>query len=361
MIFLLLFSFPGVYAQSRKTENLIIVTLDGFRWQELFEGADSSILFNKKYTDDPAVGERFWGTTMQQRRARLLPFFWNVIGDQGQLYGNRNFNNRVDCSNPHWFSYPGYSELLTGLVDRRVRSNNKIKNPNPTVLECINRHEAYQGKVAAFSTWDVIPYVIRATDAKIPVNTGTPEARTAAFRSGDLFLTNHRQSFNTSYERTGDSFTFYLAFDFLKQEKPNVLYISFDETDSYAHGGHYSQYLRAAHHADKMISELWRWIQADPQYKDRTTLLITTDHGRGKKTPASWKKHGRLTSGSGQVWFAVIGPDTPGTGEIRTASTYFQKQFAKTAAAFLGIDFTSKMPVGDAIEMMRFIPELTTR
>jgi hypothetical protein len=66
-----------------------------------------------------------------------------------------------------------------------------------------------------------------------------------------------------------------------------------------------------------LIKELWNWIQSNENYKDKTTLILTTDHGRGKKIHR-WKKHGRHIFGSGQMVFAVIGPDTPARGEIRT-------------------------------------------
>src|SRR5581483_1857340 len=39
-------------SQSRKTENLVIVTLDGMRWQEVFGGIDSALVVNKTFTKD---------------------------------------------------------------------------------------------------------------------------------------------------------------------------------------------------------------------------------------------------------------------------------------------------------------------
>lgn len=36
------------------TENLFIITIDGFRWREVFDGADSALLFNEEYTPDTA-------------------------------------------------------------------------------------------------------------------------------------------------------------------------------------------------------------------------------------------------------------------------------------------------------------------
>jgi hypothetical protein len=357
--FLLIFSFA--LAQPHKTENIIIITLDGFRWQELFAGADSAILFNKDFTTDCSTQEKFWDTSPHARRENLLPFIWNVIGTKGQLYGNRNFNNRVNCANPHWFSYPGYSEMLTGLVDKRIRSNKKIKNPNYTVLEYINNQDEYQGKVAAFSTWDVIPFIIRAAETGIPSNSGSMLDRTISVGAGEALLNGIQEMFSVPYGDCQDVFTFYFAFQFLKKERPRVLYISLEETDEHAHGGRYDKYLRAAYNTDSMIAELWDWLQNDKQYKDKTTLLLTTDHGRGNISPTSWKKHGRLALGSGQIWFAVLGPDTRPHGEMKSHSKYFQKQFAKTAAAFLGLDYSNVVPVGDRIQSMHTIRALTAR
>ena len=50
-----------------------------------------------------------------------------------------------------------------------------------------------------------------------------------------------------------DVFTYFAAREYLKAYKPKVLYIAFDETDDFAHGGLYDQYLGAAHAEDAMI------------------------------------------------------------------------------------------------------------
>lgn len=348
-LFIFFFAVSTVQAQQRRTENLVIVTLDGFRWQELFTGADSAILFNKDYTADTSLQDRFWATSAAQRREALLPFFWSTLGTQGQLYGNRYQGNKVNCANPFWFSYPGYSELFTGMVDLRVRSNNKIENPNPSVLEFIHSQPEYEGRVAAFHTWDVIPYVIRADRAAIATACGKI-TKDSCGQQITLPKNTHRY----------DSNTFQYAFDYIQKKSPKVVFISFDGTDDFAHRGKYDQYLKAAHDTDARMAQLWNWLQTHAPYKDRTTLLITTDHGRGKG-PNSWKGHGRLAFGSGQIWFALIGPDTPAQGEIKTESQLFQRQFAKTAARFLGLEFENTEPVGEAIHTMMVPDQFTAR
>ncbi len=63
-----------------KTENHVIITLDGMRWQEVFGGADSALLLNKKYTKDSAgTSKKFWDNSAVTRRKKLFSFIWNTI------------------------------------------------------------------------------------------------------------------------------------------------------------------------------------------------------------------------------------------------------------------------------------------
>lgn len=350
---LLLCSCGLLPAQERKTENLVIITLDGFRWQEMFQGADQDLLRDKDYCPNQRIADRFDAPTGQERREKLLPFFWNVIGTQGQLYGNREYKNRVNCSNPHWFSYPGYSELLVGFVDKRIKSNDHIENPNYTVLEYIRdqKPETFNGRVAVFSTWDAIPFIVREKTARIPANGGNEPCEPIAANSREALLNELQQVAVNPHGERYDAFTFYQAFEHMQKQRPRLVFLSFDETDEHGHGGRYDSYLTSAHYTDRMIGILWNWLQSQPDYKDKTTLLITTDHGRGQGRH-NWKNHGRLAFGSGEMWFAVLGPDTPAAGEIKTPNQYWQKQIAKTAAAFLGVTYENTEPVGDVVTEM---------
>lgn len=343
-------------AQESETRNIVIVTLDGYRWQELFEGADKRILENEKFTSDSTIAKVFDGDTDEVRREKLMPFFWNTIARQGQLYGNRNVGNKVNCSNFHLLSYPGYSEMLVGFAERKVTSNDLKTNPNPTVLEVINDQEGYVGKVAAFSTWIAFPYILREEKSNIYVNAGTDEAKGSVNeREKDL---NRLQVENKNpHGSRYDEYTHGFAMEYMKRKHPRVVFISFDETDEHGHGGRYDQYLKAANKADDLIRQTWEYIQSDPFYKDRTTLLITTDHGRGSGKK-SWRNHRLLAPGSGQIWFAVLGPDTPAFGEMKFKAKYYQKQIAKTVAAFLGVGYQNRKPVGDIVQTMLAVPAI---
>ena len=131
-------------APATGVDNVLIVTFDGFRWQELFGGYDASL--NTK-TDGGVrrpedLAARFDKPTPEARRETLLPFFWSVVAREGQVLGDASRGSRVRVTNGFWFSYPGYNEMLSGAADPRVDSNDKKPNPNVTVLEWLNRGPA---------------------------------------------------------------------------------------------------------------------------------------------------------------------------------------------------------------------------
>jgi hypothetical protein len=346
LVALVLFQFFSVAARGQNSQNIIIVTLDGYRWQELFHGADRSILFNDKYTRDTAAVSFFWADDESERRKILMPFMWNMISRNGQLYGNRGYGNKVNCTNLQLISYPGYSEMLVGFSNPAVSSNRKVDNPSPTVLEAIGKHPAFQDEVAAFATWDAFPFILRQSKSRIYVNAGKQTAK------GDISI--DEQALNHLMETSqvrSDSITFRYAMEYMKRERPRVTLISFDGTDAGAHRGDYAAYLRSAHRADRMLGELWRWVQQQPDYRNKTTLLVTTDHGRGTGKN-NWRKHKLLIHGSRQIWFAVMGPDTPSFGEMRIKSVTYQRQAAKTIAAFLGLPYRNEQRVGEVVQTM---------
>jgi Type I phosphodiesterase / nucleotide pyrophosphatase len=332
----------------QQTENLVIVTLDGMRWQEVFGGVDEVLVNDSVYNADrEGLKKRFWATTPEERREKLFPFLWKVVAQEGQLYGNRKYDNKIDNANPYWFSYPGYNEIFTGYPDTGVNSNDKIENPNVNVLEFINKQTAYNGKVAVFSTWDVFPYILNSKRSGVFVNA---DVDTLHFGSPALQLINDMQFLTTKpIGVRPDIFTYMAAREYLKAYKPRVLYIAFDETDDFAHEGRYEQYIGSAHAEDGMIADLWKTIQSIPQYKGKTTLLITCDHGRGDNPKSNWKHHGKDIPDAHEIWLAVVGPDSKELGEVKKPGQLYQKQIAATLAKLLGLQFVAPHPIAEPI------------
>lgn len=328
-------------AQSgRKVENVIVVTLDGFRWQELFGGADETLLNSKQggVRDLSRLKARYWRTKAADRRETLMPFLWGTIAKQGQIFGNPARKAAARSTNGLKFSYPGYSEIFCGVADPRINSNSKKENPNLSVLEYLNSRPAYRGKVEAVCTWDVFPSIFRVQQSGLRVHSGWTPFKGEA-------LTKSEQQANEYLERLPriwpdnvfDAFTMEAARSALTQRKPRVLYIGLGETDEWGHGRRYDLYLEAARSADQFLAETWQALQKDAQYKDKTALIVTTDHGRGA-TRVDWTDHGKKVPGAEFIWIAVLGPDTPARGE-RTNVEVAQAQVAATIAALLGEDF----------------------
>lgn len=351
-LFLALLLLPLYFygAAQTKTENVILITIDGCRWQDVFTGADSVLIRLKDQTKDTASFlTKYWRNDSEERRKVLMPFLWNTIVPSGQIYGNRIFSNYVNVSNKMWFSYPGFSEIICGFADdARINSNDPVPNPNTNVLEFLNAKPNFKGKVAAFSSWNTFPYIINEQRSGVLVNSGFEPMQ--GNKESVLLMNKLMRKVPEFIDGVrNDAFTFYQAFEYLKNEHPRVLYIALDETDDLSHAGRYDLYLNAMNYTDLMIAELWEWIQSTPSYKNKTTMIITIDHGRGIG-PEEWKSHGKKIARSDETWFAVIGPDTPATGEVKTRGQIYNSQYAATIAALLGFEYTNTKKVGDVIK-----------
>ena len=331
--------------RSVRTENLLIVTFDGLRWQEVFNGADSALMNKDRggIKDLPAVNRRYWCESVDARREALLPFLWGTVAKHGQLFGNRAKGSEVRVTNGLNFSYPGYNEIFCGFPDPRVKSNDPVDNPNVNVLEWLNRRPEFRGRIAAFGSWEVFPAILNAKRSGLLVNAGfTP---LDGIDSPDVQMLNHLMAETplAGEETRYDAFTFRAARAYLLAKKPRVLYMSFDETDAQGHAGRYDRLLDSAHKNDNYVQQMWELMQQMPQYQGKTSLIVTTDHGRGDP-PTEWKSHGEKIKGSEFTWIGVLGPDTPALGERTNIDPVTHCQIAATIAALLGQDYNADVP-----------------
>lgn len=348
-------TFYTAGAQVTNPQNLVIITIDGMRWQEVFGGADSSVLFAGKFLtkDSASTVKEYWSKNPVERREAVFPFLWNTIAKQGQVYGNRYLKNYVNVKNRYWFSYPGYNEIFTGFPDTLVNSNDYMANPNENVLAFINKQPAYANKVCAFTNWNAFKRILNEQRSGILVNDGIEQLSEQYVKDSYPLQMLNKLQYNLPAlwdEDRMDGLTYQFAKEFMMQQHPKVMYISFGETDEWAHSGKYDFYLDAAHYTDDMIKDLWAYLQTDKIYRGKTTLLITTDHGRG--IHEKWTSHNNKTPGSNEIWFAAIGPGIQPAGEIKTAGQLYQAQLAQTMAALLGFRFTANHPVEEKIESL---------
>jgi hypothetical protein len=335
-------------AQGRKTERVVLVTLDGARWQDVFTGLDEGLLRDATAKDvdltTTTAYRRFWARSPAERRDKLMPFLWRTVARDGVLAGDRTRGSVVAVANAHRFSYPGYSEMLTGEAhDAVIKSNDPIRNPFPSVLQFVRRKlRLPAAKVATFASWGVFSSIVESVPGETMVNAGLQPYDSPSAAVSALSELQHEAPVPWENIRH-DAFTFTFAMDYLKRAQPVLLVIGFDEMDDWAHDGKYDLVLDALHRADRDLERLWTVLQNDPNYRDRTTLIVTADHGRGRLGDA-WRRHGAAVEGADEVWLALLSPDVSLRGEWTPPAPLFQNQIAATIATLLGLDYREQNP-----------------
>jgi hypothetical protein len=335
----------GMAAQpSSRATNVLVVSMDGMRWQEVFGGLASDYMSKEQggVSDRAPFDKRFDAPTPAERRERLMPFLWTVIAKRGQVFGESTIGSEARVTNGLRFSYPGYNEMLAGFADPRIDSNDEVFNPNVTVLEWLNQKPAFAGRVAAFASWELLPWILNEPRSKIPMNGDGPPITDASTDRGRL-INEISSDLPPLWGATRlDAPTGIGALEYLRTRKPRVLYVMLGETDEWAHERRYDLYLDAAWRNDRFVKRLWETAQAMPEYADRTALIVTTDHGRGD-APADWPNHGRETAASDRIWIAAMGPGVASLG-VRSNAPATQSQVAATIAALLGEDYVRDQP-----------------
>ncbi len=325
-----------------RTENVILVTLDGVRIEELFAGMDAAIAASTAddgYSEIDVARDRYWRKSAAERRMALMPFFWGKLAPNGVVLGNPELGSLVKVRNTIKWSSPGYSEIMTGAAQAEIVDNTLLRYPHRTIAEYIlNELQLEKSRVAQFGSWEGLKFAASSRDDAFVMN-GAYEALPPALSTPEMdMLVALRNDIQGLWEESSnDVLTFRLAQSYLVKHKPRFLWLGLSQSDDWAHAGRYDRLLDYLHLADRLLSELWATLQADEFYRDRTTLIITTDHGRGR-APDDWLEHDESIPGSEDIWIAVIGPDTPATGEAGPSATVYQADVAATIARLLQLD-----------------------
>ncbi len=348
--FIFLLSTIVVAAQDApKTQNVILVTWDGYRWQELFKGAEKKLINSKKLVKDvDALKKNFWTGDNVSSREKITPFIWNTMAKQGSIIGERKKASKMKVTNRYRFSYPGYNEIFSGYGDPKVNSNDFPDNHNLTIFDLLQADEKFKNKSVAVATWDAFPRIINNKRNGVPVYVNIKDSA-GKCTSGNLTFEgwNEKCPASNGFILT-DSLTYRFAKEYISKNHPRFAFIGFDETDHFGHEGNYDSYLHSANQLDSYMQDLWNFIQNDPQYKDNTTLIITCDHGRGKTGTQMWRHHGGLILPADKIWLAAIGAGIKNEGTLKQGK-FYQKQIAATIATLFGKQFYEGKKIGKPI------------
>ena len=236
-LILILFLMPLMaFAKGDDFPRLVIITIDGLRWQEVFSGAEESLLSNTKEVRNVEQTRRlYWRHTPVDRRMALMPFVWNTVAKQGMLIGNRNLGSVMQVANKTNISFPGYSEMMTGIVDEDIKGNDPIPNPHLNVLEVANQDLRYKGSVVMYGSWKSTRYAIHNEEAHIPASVSyeknIAKTQTPVLKMVDRMMEGMPHYWGSEHF---DAFTYAYAIETLKADHPKVMWISFGDCDEWA-------------------------------------------------------------------------------------------------------------------------------
>jgi hypothetical protein len=229
-------------------ERVVLITVDGVRWQDFFNVHGASLARD------------------------LFPCFWRTMAPRGLVV-------RGDTIASVPLSLPGYQGLMTGR-QQACDSNDCDAVAEETVLEYVQR--ALGRPVAAFASWTGLQRAV----GNVPLDTTRagppppwPDAR-------------------------WDEETWTRAMASLRAHRPRLLYIGLLDSDEWAHRGDRDRYVATLHQYDRYLCELDETL-SQLGLQARTTVIVTTDHGRGPG--ANWHSHGAYPEAR-EVFFAFIGP-----------------------------------------------------
>jgi len=231
--------------------NVFIVVIDGIRFSEAF----------------PLKGAN-------------LPHIWNDLRPRGTIFNNfRNEGRTVTC--------PGHASFLTGAYED-LANDGSMRPTHPTLFEFFRSETGLPGSacydIAGKKKLHMLAY---STDPKYGKEFG------AVWESP---------------EHTTDTATWKLLSSVMDRDHPRLVIVNFPSVDYNGHDSDWTGYLGAIRTADSLVYLLWNKIQSDEFYRDRTTMFVSSDHGRHEDKSGGFENHGCPCEGCRHIIGLGIGP-----------------------------------------------------
>jgi hypothetical protein len=279
---------------------VVLLTIDGVRWQDVYSSVDESLGFGGGY----------------------MPVLRDLVAREGAMLGAPGYG-RMDASGPNFVSMPGYTEIFTGRAP--TCADNECGRPEqPTFLEDLAARGA---KVAVFASWEKVGRAVAHATPAFFVSAGRPDGDTQnPYPGGGAYRP--------------DPSTMELSLSYLRENQPDVLVVSLGDTDEYAHHGNLRGYTDALTRADAFIGRINATLATMGERGARTHLFVTTDHGRAQ----GFNEHGGRYPESGRVWLAAVGPRIATHGFVTSRNHHLRD----LAGAIVAVA-TKDEPAGSAL------------
>ena len=321
----------------RSESAVVLVVLDGVRWQEIFNGIDPAMARQRRMTGGEADPRS------------LMPNLHRLIESDGLAIGAPGHGGEISATGPQFISLPGYIEIFAGKPDFGCYRNDCAPAPARTVADQVEDASGVDD-VALVASW---PNIARAASAvpgfaltagrKLVAREDTLRGDPATARLLDQGA--RASAFPGDGEYRPDSFTKPIALRVLASARPRFLFVGLGDADEYAHRNDYRGYLGALRSSDEFLGALTETLHSMGSRGRHTTVLVTTDHGRAY----NFMDHGPASPESGRVWLVAAGPDVRGRGLVAAGRHHTLSDVAPTVRALLGIGEGDAPPIPEIV------------
>jgi hypothetical protein len=337
------FTASPLVTEARRDERaesaVVLVVLDGVRWQEVFYGADRSLA--RVHGLNPLA----WVNPRD-----LMPNIHRLVQTQGVAIGAPGHGAQISASGPQFISLPGYLEIFAGKPDLVCDRNDCARPPARTIADQV-RDASGPDDVALVASW---PNIARAASADVSgfvVTAGRTLVERAAVLQADPALARLLEHGAAAPAWPGegqyrpDGFTAKIALRYLETNRPRFLFVGLGDADEYGHRDDYAAYLEAVHQADTFVGDLVEVLGRMGARGRHTTVIVTADHGRAY----DFKDHGPQFPESGRVWLTAFGADLKAQGLAVAAHRYTLSDVAPTVRSLLGMTEGSGEPIAEIV------------
>ncbi|MBX3190454.1 MAG: hypothetical protein KF819_25865 [Labilithrix sp.] len=291
--------------------RVVLVTLDGARWQDVFDAG------------------------IMSRTAEIVAKSGIAFGADAPRGASCGIVRTASGAN---VSLPGYLEIFTGRATS-CADNACAPIEEPTLLDAAAT--SVPGAVASIGSWEMLDRAVSNGSSRAVVATGRrawPGARLTAGGRLDTLVGEGLRA--NAYPGVGayrpDTHTAAIALEYFRVATPVFLHVGLGDMDEWAHRGDHAAYVGAMRDADAFIGELADTLASMGAIGARTTVIVTADHGRN----ADFRHHGPAHPESARVFVIAFGARVEHRGVSCAPRDLTLADVAPTIRVLLGLEAT---------------------
>lgn len=342
---------PVVPVRASVTRNVILVVLDGVRWQDVFYGVDPVMQL-----DAPA--------TPTLRAPELVPALFSLmsrgvgLGAAPTGSGLDRVRGAVYVPAPY-ISLPSYRTIVTGgdppedCIDNNSSGCWASNSPGRFLWTEV---AATGATVGAVGSWPTLRHLVAPGELRVDYSFGYgADDSSQTLLVGDYAsMRAHAQSLGSAPANHGtyrrDEETIALALKYVEDRQPRFLFVSLGDADEYGHASvgtsRYAEYIAALRRQDQFIRSLVAVLQAKGQYGEETAVIVTADHGRNR----GFTRHVERAGGAedqyaGRSWLVAAGGGIRAQGLVLDHPPYQLRDLAASIRAMLSMAGVSRAPI----------------